>query len=239
MTESTLSGKIALITGGGRGIGAAIAHALAKLGPTVVICGRTLPALQETAAMIRATGGQCEAMTCDITDWNSVAALAGRIEQTFGRLDVLVNNAGIGSFDSPLHLMPPATWDAIFDTNLRGVYYLMRAFVPLMLESGGSDIINISSIASKNALANGAAYAASKWGLNGLSYSVAEELRGKNIRVSVVCPGSVHTEFSPHTGKDATKMLHAEDVAHAVKMLVTQPPRAFASEVVLRPTQKP
>ncbi|HJX85452.1 MAG TPA: SDR family NAD(P)-dependent oxidoreductase [Candidatus Angelobacter sp.] len=239
MTESTLSGKIALVTGGGRGIGAAIAHALAGLGPTVVICGRTLPALQETAGKVRAIGGQCEAMACDVTDWNSVAALAARVEQTFGRLDILVNNAGIGSFDAPLHLMPPATWDAIFDTNLRGVFYMMRAFVPLMLESSGSDIINISSIVSKNALANGAAYAASKWGLNGLSYSVAEELRGKNIRVSVVCPGSVHTEFSPHTGKDATKMLQAEDVAHAVKMLVTQAPRAFASEVVLRPTQKP
>jgi NAD(P)-dependent dehydrogenase (short-subunit alcohol dehydrogenase family) len=239
MSERTLSEKIVLVTGGGRGIGAAIAHTLAELQATVIICGRTLPALQETAGKIRASGGQCEAMVCDVTDWNSVAALAARVEQTFGRLDVLVNNAGIGSFDGPLHLMPPAKWDAIFDTNLRGVFYMMRAFVPLMLASGGSDIINISSIASKNALANGAAYAASKWGLNGLSYSVAEELRGKNIRVSVVCPGSVHTEFSPHAGKDPGKMLQAEDVAHAVRMLATQAPRAFASEIVLRPTQKP
>jgi NAD(P)-dependent dehydrogenase (short-subunit alcohol dehydrogenase family) len=239
MSERTLSEKIVLVTGGGRGIGAAIAHTLSELGATVIICGRTLPALQETAGKIRASGGQCEAMVCDVTDWNSVAALAARVEQTFGRLDVLVNNAGIGSFDGPLHLMPPASWDAIFDTNLRGVFYMMRAFVPLMLASGGSDIINISSIASKNALANGAAYAASKWGLNGLSYSVAEELRGKNIRVSVVCPGSVHTEFSPHAGKDPGKMLQAEDVAHTVRMLVTQAPRAFASEIVLRPTQKP
>src|ERR1700674_1375081 len=102
MTDRTLSEKIVLVTGGGRGIGAAIAHTLAELGPTVVICGRTLPALQETAGKIRAAGGQCEAMACDVTDWNSVAALAARVEQTFGRLDILVNNAGIGSFDGPL-----------------------------------------------------------------------------------------------------------------------------------------
>jgi 3-oxoacyl-[acyl-carrier protein] reductase len=100
-------------------------------------------------------------------------------------------------------------------------------------------IINISSLAGKNALPNGAAYAASKWGLNGLTYSVAEELRAHNIRVSVICPGSVHTEFSLHPGKNAEKMLQASDVAHAVAMIVTQAPQSFASEILLRPTQKP
>ena len=97
----------------------------------------------------------------------------------------------------------------------------------------------ISSISGKNALANGAAYAASKWGLNGLTYSVAEELRSYNIRVAVVCPGSVNTELSPHTGRDLSKMLRPDDVAHVVAMLVTQAPQSFASEIVLRPTQKP
>ena len=99
--------------------------------------------------------------------------------------------------------------------------------------------MNISSLASKNALPNGAAYAASKWGLNGLTVSVAEELRGKNIRVSVVCPGSVHTDFSPHAGKDSKKMLQPDDIAHVVGMLVTQSPQSFASEVLIRPTMKP
>ena len=108
-----------------------------------------------------------------------------------------------------------------------------------MIAQKSGDIINISSIASKNALANGAVYAASKWGLNGLTYSVAEELRGYNIRATVVCPGSVDTELSPHAGKKKERMLQAEDVAHVVAMLVTQTPRSFASEVVLRPTQKP
>jgi len=99
--------------------------------------------------------------------------------------------------------------------------------------------VNISSLAGKNPLPNGAAYAASKWGLNGLSYSVAEELRAHNIRVSVVCPGSVNTELSPHSGKDTSKMLQPDDVAHVVAALVTQNPQSFVSEVLLRPTQKP
>ena len=99
--------------------------------------------------------------------------------------------------------------------------------------------MNISSIAGKNALPNGAAYSASKWGLNGLSYSVAEELRSHNIRVSAVCPGSTHTEFSHHASKNVEKILAADDVAHAVAMLVTSRPQAFISEVVIRPTQKP
>lgn len=125
------------------------------------------------------------------------------------------------------------------NTNLRGVFYCIRALAPLMLERGGGDIVNISSIASKNPLPNGAIYAASKWGLNGLSYSVAEELREQSIRVSVVCPGSTISELSPHRGKRPERMLQGDDVAHVVAMIVTQAPQSFASDIVLRPTQKP
>jgi NAD(P)-dependent dehydrogenase (short-subunit alcohol dehydrogenase family) len=231
--------KIAVVTGGGSGIGAAIAHKLAGLGATVIVCGRTRAHLDEVAAQIRAGGAQSEAMTCDVADWNSVSALAARVQQTFSRIDILVNNAGTGSFGGPLHTMPVEKWDPILNTNLRGVFYTIKAFASLMIASGGGHIVNISSIAGKNALPNGAAYAASKWGLNGLSYSVAEELRGHDIRVSVICPGSTHTGFSPHTGKSADKMLQADDVAHVAAMLVTQAPQSFASEVILRPTQKP
>jgi 3-oxoacyl-[acyl-carrier protein] reductase len=237
--NNVLNGKIALVTGGGRGIGAAIALKLASLGATTIICGRTLARLQHTAGQIRSAGGQAEAMACDVADGTSVSALAERVQKTFGRLDILVNNAGIGWTGGPLHTMPPEKWDAIFNTNLRGVFYVIRAFAPMMISSGGGDIVNISSIAGKNALPNGAAYSASKWGLNGLTYSVAEELRGHNIRVSAICPGSTHTEFSPHEGKSPEKMLMPEDVAHAVEMLVTQRPQAFVSEVILRPTRKP
>jgi 3-oxoacyl-[acyl-carrier protein] reductase len=135
--------------------------------------------------------------------------------------------------------MPLDAWDRILNTNLRGVFYTIRAFAPLLIATGGGHIVNISSLASKNALPNGAAYSASKWGLNGLSYSAAEELRGHNIRVSVVCPGSTNTELSPHEGKDPGKMLQPDDVGHVVAMLVTQSPNSFASEIVIRPTQKP
>jgi len=237
--NSVLNGRTALITGGGRGIGAAIALKLAGLGATTIVCGRTLARLQHTAGQIRSAGGQGEAIACDVADWNSVAALADRVQKTFGRLDVLVNNAGVGGFSGPLHTMPTEKWDAIFNTNLRGVFHMIRAFAPMMIAGGGGDIVNISSLAGKNALPNGAAYSASKWGLNGLTYSVAEELRGNNIRVSVICPGSTHTEFSPHEGKSADKMLLPEDVAHTVAMLVTARREAFVSEVLIRPTKKP
>ena len=236
--NNALNGKIALVTGGGRGIGAAIALKLASLGATTIVCGRTLARLQHTAGQIRSVGGQGEAMACDVAEWNSVAALAEKIQSTFGRLDILVNNAGIGSFSGPLHTMPPEKWDPILNTNLRGVFYMIRAFAPIMIPSGGGDVVNISSLAGKNALPNGAAYSASKWGLNGLTYSVAEELRGHNIRVSLVCPGSTHTEFSPHEGKSPDKMLAPEDIAHAVEMLVTSRRQAFVSEINIRPTKK-
>ena len=138
-----------------------------------------------------------------------------------------------------MHTLPPEVWDRVLNTNLRGAYYCIRNFAPMMIKAQRGDIVNISSIASKNPLPNGAVYAASKWGLNGLSYSVAEELRAYSIRVSVVCPGSTQTELSPHTGRDVSKMLKPEDVAHAVAMIVTAAPHAFPSEVILRPTQKP
>src|SRR5205807_1494030 len=134
---------------------------------------------------------------------------------------------------------PPDGLDQILNTHLRGVYYMIRSFAPMMIRARTGQIINISSLAGKNALPNGAAYAASKWGLNGLSVSVAEELRAYNIRVSVICPGSVDTDLGPHTGKDHSKMLQPDDVAHVVEMLVTQAPQSFASEILLRPTQKP
>lgn len=234
-----LAGQVAVVTGAGRGIGAAIARSLASLGARTVLCGRSRDPLEATAAAIRDQGGQPAVMECDVTELSSVESVAERVARTFGRLDVLVNNAGIGGSGGPLHQLAPHVWDNVFNTNLRGVYYCIRSFAPLMIRERNGHIINISSISGKNALPNGAAYAASKWGLNGLSYSVAEELRVHNIRVSVICPGSTHTEFSPHPGKNAEKMLQPDDVALAVAMIVSQAPRSFASEIVLRPTQKP
>jgi 3-oxoacyl-[acyl-carrier protein] reductase len=234
-----LVGQIAVVTGSGRGIGAAIAHKLAELGATVVVSGRTRTHLEQTAEAITRAGGKAAVEECDVSNLQSVEALGQLIEREFGGIHILVNNAGIGGFNSPLASLPPETWDRVLNTNLRGVYYCIRSLAPLMIRSGGGHIINISSLAGKNPLPNGAAYAASKWGLNGLSYSVAEELRGHDIRVSVICPGSTNTELSPREGKSVQKMLQPDDIAHAVGMLVTQSPRSFVSEVLIRPTQKP
>lgn len=234
-----LSDQVAVVTGAGRGIGAATARRLASLGAAVVLTGRSPTPLQATASQITADGGQSQIMQCDVSNLKSVQSLASFVEQNFGRLDILVNNAGVGSFSTPLHELTPEEWEKVLNTNLRGIYYCIRSFAPMMIRAKTGHIVNISSLAGKNALPNGAAYAASKWGLNGLTYSVAEELRPHNIRVSVVCPGSVNTELSPHTGKDSNKMLQPDDVAHVVAMLVTQAPQSFASEVLIRPTQKP
>ena len=238
-TVHPLAGQVAVITGAGRGIGAAIAHELSSLGATALLCGRTRAALASAAQAIAQAGGRAEVIPCDVTSLQSVEAAAKHVEASFGRVDILVNNAGIGGFGGPLHQLPPDSWDQILNTNLRGVYYAVRAFAPPMIRARSGHIINISSLAGKNALPNGAAYAASKWGLNGLSYSLAEELRGHNIRVAVICPGSTNTDLSPHAGKDPAKMLQPEDVAHAVAMLVTQSAQSFVSEIILRPTQKP
>jgi 3-oxoacyl-[acyl-carrier protein] reductase len=204
-----------------------------------VLLGRTQSSLDETARAIVDAGGKTEVIPCDVTVLHQLEYASARVDSTFGRLDILVNNAGVGGFNDLLHDLPPEEWDRILNTNLRGVYYAIRCFAPIMIRAYSGHIINISSLAGKNALPNGAAYAASKWGLNGLTYSVAEELRKHNIRASVICPGSVDTELGPHTGKDPKKMLQSEDVAHAVEMLVTQAPQSFISEVLIRPTQKP
>lgn len=250
---SPLDGQIAVVTGAGRGIGRAVATTLAELGAHLVLCGRSRESLEQTSAAIAKSGAQSSenasaktsVVECDITNLRSVESLARGIEKTFGRLDVLVNNAGIGGAGGPLHLLQPDNWDSILNTNLRGAYYCIHSLAPLMIKACSGHIVNISSLAGKNPLPNGAAYAASKWGLNGLTYSVAEELRPYNIRVSVICPGSTNTDFDQHpsgsSGKksSAEKMLQAADVARVVAMIVTQSPQSFASEVLLRPTQKP
>ena len=170
-----------------------------------MVCGRTQSHIDQTASRISSAGGHAEAIAADVSDWKSLSALAQKMQQSHGKLDILVNNAGIGGFGGPLHQMPLENWDAVMNTNLRGVFYAIRAFVPLLVSAGGGHIINISSIPGKNALPNGAAYAASKWGLNGLSYSVAEELRGQKIRVSVICPAPLIPNSHPMKARARTR----------------------------------
>jgi NAD(P)-dependent dehydrogenase (short-subunit alcohol dehydrogenase family) len=231
----SISGQTAVVTGGSRGIGAAIAVRLAEMGAQTVILGRDREALAAVAEGIASSGGSCRAMVCDLESEAEVQLVARQIPPA----QILVNCAGVGLMGRPLLDCSSADWERVINTNLRGVFYAIRAFAPAMVEAGSGHIVNISSLAGKNPLPGGAIYAASKWGLNGLSYSLAEEMRAYNVRVSVLCPGSVNTAFSAHQGHDAGRMLLPGDVAHAVAMLVTQRSQSFISEVLLRPTQKP
>ena len=233
-----LAGGVTLVTGGGRGIGRAIALRLAKLGAAVCICGRNEEPLTRTARDLRALGVRVHAQTADVTKADEIASLVETTERELGPITILVNNAGIGLF-GPAHEKSEADWDHVLNTNLKSVFLVSRAVVPSMIQRGGGDIINISSLAGKNTFAGGGIYCASKWGLQGLSGCMAEDLRGYRIRVSVICPGSVATEFSGSGPKDPRKALTAEDVAHAVGMVAVQGPQSFISEVHLRPVTKP
>jgi 3-oxoacyl-[acyl-carrier protein] reductase len=238
-SNSSISGRAAVVTGGNRGIGAGIAAKLAEMGANTVILGRDRAALNAVVEQITDKGDHCLGLVCDLENEADVERAAREVESRFENTDILVNCAGVGLQGRKLLECSSGDWDRVMNTNLRGVFYAIRAFVPSMVKLQNGHIINISSIAGKNPLPGGAIYAASKWGLNGLSYSLAEELRGNNIRVSVVSPGSVNTHFSAHDGRDLTRMLTPDDVAHAVAMLVTQRPQSFISEIILRPTQKP
>jgi NAD(P)-dependent dehydrogenase (short-subunit alcohol dehydrogenase family) len=234
-----LSGQVAVVTGAARGIGAAIGKRLAAMGASVVLTARDEARLKEIARQIEAAGGRAEAAAFDLLNEAAIMQFAESVQQKHGRCDILVNNAGVGRIGAPLHEMASPDWDAVMGTNLRGPYLMIRAFAPMMIAARAGHIVNISSLAGHNPLKNGAAYAASKWGLNGLTYSVAEELREYGIRVSVIAPGSVNTAFGASSGKDASKKIQPEDVANVVAMLVTQAPQSFVSEVLMRPTMKP
>jgi 3-oxoacyl-[acyl-carrier protein] reductase len=244
MNEKTLAGdlakQVAVVTGAARGIGEAIALRLASMGATVVLTARDLGRLHQVEAAITQAGGKAIVLACDLTEATSIAALGERVRTECGRCDILVNNAGIGILRKPLVDLLVEEWDQMMDTNLRAPYLMIRALAPMMIAARAGHIINISSLAGRNVLPDGAAYAASKWGLNGLTYSIAEELRQYNVRASVIAPGSVNTKFgSPGSGKDPKRMIQPEDVAGVVAMLVTQAATSFVSEVLLRPTMKP
>jgi NAD(P)-dependent dehydrogenase (short-subunit alcohol dehydrogenase family) len=237
MTED-LKGQVAVVTGAARGIGSAISKQLASMGATVILAARDKAKLSEVHQQITNEGGQAEIMELDLISESSINALAEAVKNKYNRCDILINNAGIGIIGKPLTDLAPEDWDRQMNTNLRGPYLMIRALAPLMIAAQSGHIINIASLAGHNPLPNGAAYAATKWGLNGLTYSVAEELRPHKIRVSVIAPGSVNTDFGS-SKQDNPRKIQPGDVARVVAMLVTQAPQSFVSEVLLRPTQKP
>jgi len=237
-SHDTLAGKVALITGASRGIGFAIARRLGRMGARVSICGRDQAKLDQSASGLRAEGIETLAVRADVTRGEQISSLVHRTQQELGPIDILVNNAGTGVF-GPFHEFGEADWDALMDTNLKSVFLMCRAVAPEMIRRQTGQIINISSLAGKSTFANGAIYCASKWGLMGLTGSMAEDLRGYGIRVSAVCPGSVATEFPGPGGKSPSKKLQPDDVAHVVAALATQAEGSFISEVHIRPTRKP
>lgn len=238
-----LAGEVALVTGGSRGIGRAIAVRLASLGALVAVCGRNEASLRESERVIGAAaagGGRAATWKADVTREDQVKELVEKVSNSLGAITILVNNAGIGLF-GPAHEKSEAEWDRVMATNLKSVFLVSKAVVPSMIQRGRGDIVNISSLAGKNTFAGGGIYCASKWGLQGLSGCMAEDLRGYGIRVSAICPGTVATEFSGsgRGSKDPSKMLQAEDVAHAVAMVLLQGPQSLISEVQMRPVKKP
>jgi 3-oxoacyl-[acyl-carrier protein] reductase len=210
---------------------------LATLGSAVAICGRNSDSLNQAVAELTNTGVRVFAQVADVTRSADIETLIAKTEAALGPISILVNNAGIGVF-GPTHEKSEEDWDKVINTNLKSMFLLSKAIAPGMIARQGGDIVNISSLAGLNTFAGGGIYCASKWGVQGLSACMAEDLRGYGIRVSTVCPGSVATEFSGSGPKDASKVLSAEDVAHAVEMIVTQGPRSFVSQVQIRPLSK-
>jgi NAD(P)-dependent dehydrogenase (short-subunit alcohol dehydrogenase family) len=232
-----LSGRTALVTGSTRGIGLAIAEALIARGVYVAVSGRTVTRVREVAEELSRRGpGRAIGIQCDVRDPEQCARLVSGAARALGRLDVLVNNAGVGHL-KPVHELSVEEWRDQMETNLGGVFYCSRAAVPHLRATGDGWIVNIASLAGKNAFAGGAGYNATKFGLVGMSEAMMLDLRYEGIRVSVIMPGSVQTEFGGRASADKEWALQPEDVATAVVQLLELPPRALVSRIELRPTR--
>ena len=234
----TLAGQVAIVTGGSRGIGLAIARALVREGVQVAITGRSASHLSAARPKIEGSGpGAVETLQADVRRYDEVQRAIDATVARFGGLDILINNAGIGIFSDVL-AMTPDQWSEVIDTNLTGVYHACHAALPHLKKRGGGYIVNISSLAGKNPFADGAAYCASKSGLNAFSEALMQEVRYDNIRVSYVMPGSVATAFSSgDENKGADWKIAPEEVAEVVVNLLRHNPRSLPSRVELRPSK--
>jgi len=234
--DETLSGKIAVVTGGTRGIGRAIAERLLREGAAVAVCSRLHENVQTLLKDCQPGAGErLLAEPADVSKLEDVRRFFARVDERFGGVDFLINNAGIGVFKSVMDLTPEE-WRRTIDLNLSGVYYCSHEALPRMRKRGAGYIINISSLAGKNAFAGGAAYNASKFGLNGFSEAMMLDHRYDNVRVSYIMPGSVDTDFGVRAGAAPWK-IQPEDIADVVTMLLRMPARTLISRVEIRPSK--
>lgn len=228
--------RVVLITGGTRGIGRALAETLLKAGDSVAVTGTTEDGVVKADREL-SRFGQAVASMCDVRDSAAAERAVRTAVAKFGRLDVLVNNAGVG-VGAPVADLTHDEWHRIIGTNLTGIFNCCKAAIPHLRQSGGGWIVNVSSLASKNPFAGGAAYCASKAAVNAFSEALMQELRDDNIRVTYVLPGSVATGFSGRdSGAGADWKLLPEDVAHAIVDVLNHPPRSLPSRIEIRPSR--
>jgi NAD(P)-dependent dehydrogenase (short-subunit alcohol dehydrogenase family) len=236
--ENLIRGKVAVVTGGSRGIGRAVAARLVSEGAEVLICGRDGSAAEGAAKELGSTGpGRCVGLAGDVRQYDQVEAVMARAAETFGGLDILVNSAGVAGRGSVADL-PLDLWHAVIDTNLTGVFHCCRAAIPWMRRRGGGYIINIGSLAGINPIPHMSAYNASKFGLNGFTEALMQEVRHDGIRVSGILPGSVNTEFGGRATGEEWR-LAPEDVAAVVAQLLSHDPRSLPSRIEIRPARPP
>ena len=235
-----LKGKTAVVTGGTRGIGRAIAEALLREGMNVCVCARKAEEIERMVAELADVGeGGVSGAACDVRDADEVKALFAHAASEFGGVDVLINNAGIG-LRATVEETTPAQFRAVIETNLFGVFHCCREAIPLMRERGGGHIINMSSLAGANPHPSMATYNASKFALNGFSEALMQEVRHDGIKVSYIMPGSVNTEFGGDTpGPEKSWQLQPEDIARVVVNLLTHDERSLPSRVEIRPSRPP
>jgi 3-oxoacyl-[acyl-carrier protein] reductase len=238
--NGSVKDKSAVVTGSTKGIGRAIAEALLEAGARVTVSARDEKEVAMAAeGLEKAHPKRVLARACDVRREGDVAALFEETERAFGGVDILVNNAGVGLFKN-LEEMSLAEWNRVIETNLTGVFLCSRAAIPRMRKRGGGYIVNISSLAGRNAFPTATAYNASKFGLNGMSDALMQEVRYDGIKVTHLMPGSVATHFNDHTpGPEDAWKIQPRDIARIVLDLLTQDPRTLASGVEIRPSKPP
>jgi 3-oxoacyl-[acyl-carrier protein] reductase len=230
-----LAGKVAIVTGASRGVGRAISHALATQAATVVLAARDQRKLAEAAKSVEAGGGKAEISTLELTDEDSIKRFVARVYEKFGRLDILVNCAGV-THSAPLEDTATADWDRCMSVNARGPFILCREALPLLRKAPQAYIVNISSVVGVKGYPLQSAYTASKHALRGMTISLAEELRGTNVRAHVICPGGIDTEMVSRVRPDINKdeLIRPQEIAELVLYLVTHKGNAVIDELHIR-----